>query len=461
VVHATASSFTVAIRHVHNATRYRVFASTTKGDLALSKIWRTRRSHLTKARRVTVSGLRYTTSPYYFRVEALNSKHRRFSKEIGRVGLAPAAPSELAASSSPGGTVLRWKDSGVSGYRITQATDSTLTQGVTHYTTVGSATQFSPPDIAPGTTYYFAVRALNASTLSARSAIVAAQVESPTQPVKVMTYNVLEASQDGKAEGDGVISPWDARESGAVALIRRADPDVIAIQEAAAWTDEATKQRQVDSLVAALGGEYSLATTEIPPDQPRYFRTGDYILYKSNELASVGSGGHWMLGDERSAAYQVLQDNASGAQFLVVSPHLSVRKGAGYDAQREEETRTLLDDISTLNAAHLPVVVAGDFNSATDGPTLAKNTPASVLQTAGWQCAADLAVTRTNSQYNSVNQYYRTPPTHSLHVDDIVTTPGVQVRSWAEVLALHDGKFVGPIPSDHNPVVAELAIPYH
>jgi endonuclease/exonuclease/phosphatase family metal-dependent hydrolase len=106
------------------------------------------------------------------------------------------------------------------------------------------------------------------------------------------------------------------------------------------------------------------------------------------------------------------------------------------------------------------VVVAGDFNSPTDGPITVKNTPAAVLQTAGWQCAANLALTRTNAKYNSVNQYYRTPPRHSLHVDDIVTTPGVQVRSWAEVLSLHDKKFVGPIPSDHNPVVADLAIPY-
>jgi endonuclease/exonuclease/phosphatase family metal-dependent hydrolase len=461
VVHATPSSFTVATKRATHATNYRLFASTRKSDLALDNISRAHKSHLAAAPRISLTGLKYTAAPYYFRVEALNARHTRFSKTIGRVGLAPAVPSNLVASSSPAGTVLNWTDRRASGYRITQATDSSLTSHVKAYTIVGTAKEFSPPDVVRGATYYFAVQAMNVTTVSGYSNIVAGEVESKTQPVKVMTYNVLESSQDGKREGDDVISPWDERKSGVVALINRADPDVIAVQEAASWTDQASKQRQIDSLVAALGGTYSLAETETPPNQPHYFRTGDYILYKSADYSPLGSGGHWALGSRRyAAAYQVLYNKESGAQFMFVSPHLVVGIGSAYNALRTHETQTMLRDISARNTANLPVVIAGDFNSATDGLSAAKNSPASVMQAAGWECAADQAPTRTNAQYDSVNQYYRTPPSYRLHIDDIVTTPGVQIRSWAEVLDLHDNKFVGPIPSDHNPVVADIAIPY-
>ena len=37
---------------------------------------------------------------------------------------------------------------------------------------------------------------------------------------------------------------------------------------------------------------------------------------------------------------------------------------------------------------------------------------------------------------------------------------GVAVRGWALALNLTAGKFVGAIPSDHNPVVADVVLPY-
>ena len=63
-----------------------------------------------------------------------------------------------------------------------------------------------------------------------------------------------------------------------------------------------------------------------------------------------------------------------------------------------------------------------------------------------------------NRQYNSANQYYRTPPAFSDNVDHIYAEPGVGIRAWSQVLQLADGKFRGVIPSDHNPVLADLTI---
>ena len=37
---------------------------------------------------------------------------------------------------------------------------------------------------------------------------------------------------------------------------------------------------------------------------------------------------------------------------------------------------------------------------------------------------------------------------------------GVGVRAWQELLNIANGQLVGVIPSDHNPVVADLGIRY-
>ena len=45
-----------------------------------------------------------------------------------------------------------------------------------------------------------------------------------------------------------------------------------------------------------------------------------------------------------------------------------------------------------------------------------------------------------------------------LPVDHIYAEPGVGIRAWSQVLQLADGMFRGVIPSDHNPVLADLTI---
>jgi hypothetical protein len=66
----------------------------------------------------------------------------------------------------------------------------------------------------------------------------------------------------------------------------------------------------------------------------------------------------------------------------------------------------------------------------------------------------------TNQRYNSANLYLRTPPAAGQSIDHIYAPAGVAVRSWQVVLTLVNGRFVGVIPSDHNPVVSDLIFPY-
>jgi endonuclease/exonuclease/phosphatase family metal-dependent hydrolase len=460
VVRVSSSSFTVTAQSA-GAHHYRVFAAQTRKALAMTTIARTAaKSPLTSSSTVTIRHLPYTTTPYYYRVEAINGNRGRFSTTIGSVGLLPAAPTGLRAVERPTGSYLTWSSGPATGFEVTQATSPDMTQGLTTYLTNGSDTDFAPTGLAPGTTYYFNVRALNGATQSVASSMVTMGSSTVEQPVSVMTYNVLEATNDGRVEGTQHIAPWSQRLPGAVALIRQANPDVIAVEEGSAYVDGSRTERQVDSLVSALGGTYALAYTEIPPPQPHYFRTGVYILYKPSVYQPVGTGDHWSIGQNRYAAYQTLQNIHTSAEFLMVATHLAVGASAALDNARKSETKTMLADAGAYAArSTLPVVYAGDYNShsgtpgAIDGPGIA-------MREAGMTSAYDSAQTLTNAQYGSSNLYQRTAPVNGAHIDQIFTTPGVGVTSWNLILDLTNGQFVGAMPSDHNPLVADLLIPY-
>lgn len=288
----------------------------------------------------------------------------------------------------------------------------------------------------------------------------AASTAGPQQAVSVMTYNVLEATTDGHREGDGVVAPWSQRKVGVVRYIHQGNPDVIAIQEAASWVRQVKGPRQVDDLRSALGPNWALAHTEVPPSQHYYHRTGNYILYRSDKYEAVGAGNHWQLGDNHTAAYQVLRNRVTGATFLMVSAHLIVPRGHANDLRREQQTRTLVSDARAYaqQSGGMPIVYGGDFNSdqwghSPDGPSVA-------MKETGNPNAYNLASHRSKARFNTANQYYNRPPAARAHMDDIFVSRGIGVRSWAQLLDLSHGRFVGVIPSDHNPVVAQLEIPY-
>lgn len=448
-------------RHAH---AYRLYASTTRSDLFTRNITHALASRPSTTPRMTIGGLTQRSAPYFYRVVAINQRRQHFSATIGEVGLQPRKPSALTAMASPQRSFLTWTSGPATGYRIEQATNAAMTAHRKIYTIAGPTPSFTPYGLAKGTTYWFRVRALNETTPSAATAPVELTARSAQQPVRVMTYNVLEADLDGRHEGGGVVAPWSQRKLGVARFIQQSSPDVVAVQEAASWVKRVKGPRQVDSLRAALGGTYALAHTEIPPSQSYYKRTADYLLYRKDTLAAVGSGGHWSLGYSGQvnhwAAYQILRSRSTGAKFLAVCTHLLIPHGHAADLEREQQTAHLVRDARAFARSHgnLPIFFAGDYNSDQfrhhpDGPSI-------VMSRDGLPKASAVAQHRVNASFNTANGYERRPTRSSAHIDDVFVSPGVGVRSWRELLHISHGRLVGVIPSDHNPVVADLEIPY-
>jgi endonuclease/exonuclease/phosphatase family metal-dependent hydrolase len=473
IVKVSTTGFTVSIPT--RGKSFKVFASANHQAMSVDAISHSKsagkgaqalhKSRLTHSRTVSVSGLTYTTSPYYFRAEAFNGpKHRWGSLSTKTVQLLPAEPTHVAATSTTSGLSLNWRSGSATGYRITQATDSAMSQDVTTYNTLGPDTTFTPYGLTSGTTYYFTVRSLNGLAFSKATTPVSATAGTSGQDVRVMTYNILEGSTAGTTEDGSPLASWADRRAGVAQMIEEGAPDVASIQEAATYAgDPALKIRQIDDLVTELGPGYTLADTEIPPSMPGYFRTGDYIIYNPNTLSAVGTGGHFSLPDTHFAAYQVLQNISSGAQFLFVAPHLIVGKSAAFDQEREDEATSMVAQANAIaQPLGIPVIYAGDFNSDTDLKQHTFDGPGIVMKALAYDDSYQVAQTRTNAKYDSANQNLRTPAQSqpSQRIDEIYVPPGVGVKAWVNKLDLTNGKFVGVIPSDHNAVYADVVIPY-
>lgn len=465
---ATSTSFTVGMNPATSVQYYRVFASTTLSDIYVVNIAKAHASALTSAPTVTLSGLTYTSSAYYYRVETLNGPYHGWSTSYV-AGLKPVTPTSVAvASSTTGGTYVTWSGGAATGAVITQSTNAAMTQNRRDFVIRGSTHVFTPYGQTPGATYYYRVRARTIATVSDYSAAVSTIIRSHAQPVRVMTYNVLDHACDGEVETGQHVSPWSSRLPVVASLIRAVAPDVLSVQEAATWTAQVRGPRQVDTIVGGLGSSYTLARTEVPPNEPNYYRSSDYVIYNNTRFAETGHGNFWTMPYGSHAAYTVLRSKVSGAQALFVSPHLISGDTPTVDGERETQMKWLISTVHIYQSSHanIPFVLAGDFNShRSTSPRF--DGVRSAAAAARIIDAKDVGQTLYNAQYNSFNAYNRAaptgggvPPYQGDDLDHIYAPPGVAVATWHLVLNLSGGRFVGVMGSDHNPVYATMSYPY-
>ena len=289
----------------------------------------------------------------------------------------------------------------------------------------------------------------------------ATSAAAPVVGVRVMNFNILRATEDGRARDGGSISPWSKRRPKVAALIRQSKAGVVTVQEAGTLVSR--YKRQVVDLVNELGSPYRLAYTEIPPREAGSTHIGIYVLYRSDLFRAPKHGNHFSLGHAKYAAWQVLVHRATGRKILFVSVHLSNGAGATADQVRGDETRILVDKVAQLAHGN-PVVIGGDFNSYPPRPAHNEyDTPGEVMRAANYVDGYNLAGKKVNSKYNTANHYLRRPP-HAdcgcLHVDHVwySDTARASVSAWKELLHLRNGEFIGVIPSDHNPIVEAAQI---
>lgn len=249
--------------------------------------------------------------------------------------------------------------------------------------------------------------------------------------VRVMTFNVR-VPIDKEAE-----RTWEARLPVAVAMIRRAAPDIIGTQE--------LHKRQGDDIVARLPNYAWFGIDRRGGHADEHMG----LFYRRDRLTLIDSGNFWLSDTPdvpgsiswgnlypRMVTWGLFETKAGKRRFYAYNTHLPYRPED--EAARVKGATMIAQRIAAL-PADMPVVLTGDFNATPD-------------------TGAHKALPLADAWLTAPR---RTGPAETFHAFtgkadrriDWIFSRGFRVKS-AATLTDHKGSVQ---TSDHFPVIAELA----
>jgi endonuclease/exonuclease/phosphatase family metal-dependent hydrolase len=326
---------------------------------------------------------------------------------------------------------LNWSSApGASSYQVEMATDFEMTDR--HRVASPGPSALTVDGLANGQTYCFQVRAMNGNTAGNRSprtckTTIIRQGAEQGAIYRLLTYNLCTRA----------CANWGGRRGQAVELIQNRNPDVVALQET-----------QKDSGMDTVLTGYKLA----------HYKSAKMLLYRASRFTEKRSG-EITLGPKRYAVWADLADrNNGGRRVIFTSVHASPGNTQAADRSREQEVENLVEGIRRINGDNSPVIFGGDFNSHKHRDY---DSPARVLQGAGYHDSYDLAQRLRRPNFNSANGFEPTPrigATWGDHVDHFWVDPDqTRVLKWANAASVVNGVY-SPLPSNHNPIFARIIV---
>ncbi len=263
-------------------------------------------------------------------------------------------------------------------------------------------------------------------------------------PLRVMTFNIRFNNPD-----DGY-NAWPHRKELAASMIRYHEADVVGLQEAL--------HGQLEDLKALLPGYEWFGVSRDDgssgPDSPGEFAA---ILYRSDRLERLDGGTFWLsptpevVGSvgwdaalTRTATWCRFRDKRSGREFYHFNTHFDHRG----ESAREESARVILQQMTAIAGEAPPAVLTGDFNCVPVDP------PYRVLTAERGLQDAMLVSAEPHHGPHSTWSGFTFPGHPGRRIDYIFTNEKVEVRRHATLAESWSGRF----PSDHLPVLAEIAL---
>jgi endonuclease/exonuclease/phosphatase family metal-dependent hydrolase len=194
----------------------------------------------------------------------------------------------------------------------------------------------------------------------------------------------------------------------------------------------------------------------------------DPPLCDVTETRQIAAKGFSKFPYGRGMAWAVVKAKATGATMLVLSVHTQTGKGKTDTAHRRVDSQALVANLAAVRtqlatefgAVDLPTIILGDFNT-----TRQRTSDLSMveLKNAGWHDAFEQARSLTGQHRNTANPNWKLTPvigqTWGDHVDKVLVQPDrAVVLSWANAGAMDNGKYIGPLPSDHHPLLVTLRV---
>ena len=294
----------------------------------------------------------------------------------------------------------------------------------------------------------------------------AADAVSPVH-IRAASYNIRYETTESDSANN-----WSNRKGAVVNLVKSIAPDVIGFQEVRSSQYTYLRNQLSDYTVVGAMRDTSSNSEATPvafrKDRFTLLDSGTFWLSATPEVvgSKVWGGGIEDSGYPRICTWALLKDEASGGVFCFASTHLDLK-----EASRLAGVRLILSRLAKFEAAGVPGVLVGDMNADETEPSMlaatekmqdsllfSKTTPTGPWRTLNyWIYKEDeVSCAETLAGYSAAE---RTANTAILgkRIDYIFTSPGTGVESFA---IRNDARpKMQYYPSDHYPVVANLAVP--
>jgi endonuclease/exonuclease/phosphatase family metal-dependent hydrolase len=289
-----------------------------------------------------------------------------------------------------------------------------------------------------------AVAACAPATSATSAGGVPAAAEAPApMPLRVMTFNIR---YDTPADSGNA---WPHRRDWVASLVRFHGADALGVQEALA--------HMLRELDVRLPGYARVGVGRTDGREEGEFSA---ILYRTDRLELLDSGTFWLsptpdvpgskgwdAAYERVATWARFRDRRTGCRHLHVNTHFD---HIGERA-REESARLIRRRLGGL-AGGLPVVVTGDLNTT---PERAPYRVFTVDTVGGVPPLRDAFVASRGGHYGPTSTWNAfTAIEPGQRIDYVLVSADVDVLEHAILPDAWDGRF----PSDHLPVVADIAV---
>jgi endonuclease/exonuclease/phosphatase family metal-dependent hydrolase len=279
------------------------------------------------------------------------------------------------------------------------------------------------------------------------SSCVAVPPAPEPSPLRVMSYNIR---YNNPADG---INAWPHRKDSVAEMIgARHRADLAGLQEALRDQIDDLADRLPDHGWTGVGRDDGGDAGEFSPifyrrERIEFLEGGTFWLSETPEVPGSRS---WDAAITRIVTWARFEDRSDGGEFYVFNTHFDHR---GQEA-RVESARLLLKRISEVSPGY-PVILTGDLNVREDNPAYR-------ILTEG-EPEADAASVLLDARYASLTGHQG--PTASFNdwveqrepesrIDYILVRRGIRVLSHR----ILDDRFDGRFPSDHLPVLAEVAL---
>lgn len=282
---------------------------------------------------------------------------------------------------------------------------------------------------------------------------VEARRTSREAPLRVGTFNVLKSAN----------ANWSARRGPVAETIRSQDLDVVGLQEATPAT-VAGGVRQFQDVLRVLGPEWALTDTSTGP-------TGETrTVYNTERLDLVEHGyqeipGSTRFGVMRYITWAIFEQKATQKQFVFLNTHFITSKARSRFGPRAAAAGQMAALAKSISKDEMPVVIAGDFNSAdfrdAGNGVYRAITGAGYVDPLVQSDQLGSAEQRINADLKTVNKLARVPRRDAWApmIDHMFVSP-MRVEEWETVANLDgSGRVIGTIPSDHHLIRLTVHLP--